>query len=365
MHRRSGTIRSGRIWLGADVGNNIALILEQARELKATDVHIMAGAPVLFRIDSQLQPFSDDVLSASVARHLSCALLSESQVASLDEHLDLDFMSVDTKQHRYRINVGYFNGAVGSTVRLLPNRPIPLEDLRLPPIVTEMTQRGKGLILITGSTSQGKTTTMASMVDAINRTAKKHIITIEDPIEYLHGNVQSMVRQREVGRDTKSFASGLRAAMRQDPDVLLIGEMRDYDTIETALRAAETGMLVLSTLHIVTIEKLMDRLLAFVPHGRENMIRAMASESLQCVIHQELLPTVDGGKRVAAEVLVATRGVRNQIRGGTDLQLRSSIQSGVALGMTTMQASLDNLLFEGTISEGIYENVLKNYTSFT
>jgi twitching motility protein PilT len=206
---------------------------------------------------------------------------------------------------------------------------------------------------------------MASMVDAINRTAKKHIITIEDPIEYLHGNVQSMVRQREVGRDTKSFATGLRAAMRQDPDVLLIGEMRDYDTIETALRAAETGMLVLSTLHIVTIEKLMDRLLAFVPHGRENMIRAMASESLQCVIHQELLPTVDGGKRVAAEVLVATRGVRNQIRGGTDLQLRSSIQSGVALGMTTMQASLDNLLFEGAISEGIYENVLKNYTSFT
>ena len=365
MHRRSGNIRSGRLYLGPEVGSNIAMILDEARTQKATDVHIMADAPVLFRIDGQLRPLSAEPLSASVARHLSCALLSESQVSALDEQLDIDFMSVDAKQHRYRINVGYFNGAVGATIRLLPNHPISLDELRLPPVVTEMTKRGKGLILITGSTSQGKTTTMASMVDAINRTAKKHIITIEDPIEYLHTNVQSMVRQREVGRDTKTFASGLRAAMRQDPDVLLIGEMRDYDTIETALRAAETGMLVLSTLHIVTIEKLMDRLLAFVPAGRENMIRAMASESLQCVIHQELLPTVDGGKRVAAEVLVATRGVRNQIRSGTDLQLRSSIQSGVGLGMTTMQASLDNLLFEGAITEGIYENVMKNYQSFT
>ncbi|MEX2177577.1 MAG: PilT/PilU family type 4a pilus ATPase [Gemmatimonadaceae bacterium] len=364
MHRRSGTIRSGRLWLGSEVGANLALILEEARAVKATDVHIMAGAPVLFRVGGQLQPFADEVLSASIARHLSCALLSESQVAALDEQLDIDFMSVDATQHRYRINVGYFNGTVGSTVRLLPDRPIPLEELRLPPVVTEMTQRGKGLILITGSTSQGKTTTMASMVDAINRTAKKHIITIEDPIEYLHTNQLSMVRQREVGRDTRTFSSGLRAAMRQDPDVLLIGEMRDYDTIETALRAAETGMLVLSTLHIVTIEKLMDRLLAFVPAGRENMIRAMTSESLQCVIHQELLPTVDGGKRVAAEVLVATRGVRNQIRGGTDLQLRNSIQSGIGVGMTSMQMSLDQLRFEGAISEGIYESVVKNYGAF-
>src|SRR6185503_777278 len=147
----------------------------------------------------------------------------------------------------------------------------------------------------------GKTTTMASMVDAINRHSRKHIVTIEDPIEYLHTNVQSVVRQREVGRDTKTFASGLRAAMRQDPDVLLIGEMRDYDTIEIALRAAETGVLVMSTLHIVSVEKLMDRLLGFVPPGRENMIRVMAAESLLGVVHQELLTTVDGGKRVACE----------------------------------------------------------------
>jgi twitching motility protein PilT len=364
MLRRSGTMRSGRIWLGVESTGDIHAILDEARDCNATDVHIMAHAPIHFRIDGELQRFSDEVLSASVARHLACGLLSEQQVTTLDETLDLDFMCVDSDQHRYRVNVGLFNGATGATIRLLPREPIPLEDLRLPPIVEEMTHRGKGLILITGSTSQGKTTTMASMVDAINRHSRKHIVTIEDPIEYVHSNSQSLVRQREVGRDTKSFASGLRAALRQDPDVLLIGEMRDYDTIETALRAAETGVLVLSTMHIVSVEKLMDRLLAYVPPGRENMIRAMTAESLQCVIHQELLPTVDGGKRVACEVLIGTRAVRNQIRSATDLQLRSSIMAGGGVGMTTMSASLDALFAEGVITEGVYQSVLKNYVSF-
>jgi len=358
-------MRSGRLYIGVESAGDIHAVLEEARECNATDVHIMAHSPIFFRIDNELHPFSDDVLTASMARHLACSLLSEDQITALDETFDIDFMCVDADHERYRVNVGVFNGAVGATIRLLRREPIALEDLRLPPVVNEMTHRGKGLILITGSTSQGKTTTMASMVDAVNRHSKKHIITIEDPIEYLHVNKQSLIRQREVGRDTKSFAQGLRAAMRQDPDVLLIGEMRDYDTIETALRAAETGVLVLSTMHIVSIEKLMDRLLAFVPNGRENMIRAMTAESLQCVIHQELLPTTDGGKRVAAEVLVATRAVRNQIRAGTDLQLRSSIQSGLAAGMVSMQQSLDELLSDGLISQGMYESTLRNYNAFS
>jgi twitching motility protein PilT len=363
MHRRSGMIRSARLWLGADAGGDIQAVLDAARAAGATDVHVMAHSPILFRIDGDLQPFSADQISASMARHLSCALLSEQQVAALDDQLDLDFMCVGPDQERYRVNVGWFNGCTGATIRILPNRPIPLADLRLPPVVEEMTHRGKGLILITGSTSQGKTTTMASMIDAINRHSRKHIVTIEDPIEYLHENVLSLVRQREVGRDTKTFASGLRAALRQDPNVLLIGEMRDYDTIETALRAAETGVLVLSTMHITSIEKLMDRLLAYVPPGRETMIRAMASESLQCVIHQELLPTVDGGKRVAAEVMVGTRAVKNQIRSGTDLQLRSSLMAVGSVGMVTMTASLETLLAEGAITEGVYESVMRNYAS--
>ena len=365
MHRRSGTMRSGRIWLGVEAAGDIHGILEEARDCNATDVHIMAQSPVFFRIDGELHKYSDEILSASKARSLACGLLSESQIQSLDENLDLDFMCVDGDQERYRVNVGLFNGATGATIRLLPNAPRKLEELKLPAIVEEMTHRGKGLILITGSTSQGKTTTMASMVDAINRHSRKHIITIEDPIEYLHVNDKSLIRQREVGRDTKTFAAGLRAALRQDPDVLLIGEMRDYDTIETALRAAESGVLVLSTMHIVSIEKLMDKLLAFVPHGRENMIRTMASESLLAVIHQELLPTADGGKRVAAEILIATRGVKNQIRTGTDLQLRNSIMAGGSVGMQTMSAALDQLLFEGAITEGVYQNVMKNYVTIT
>ncbi len=356
-------LRSARIWLGDDAAGDIHVVLEAARAAHATDVHIMAQSPIHFRVDGQLQPFSDDQLTGSQARHLACGLLSEQQIATLDEQLDIDFMCVDQSQQRYRVNVGWFNGATGATIRLLPTSPLRLEDLRLPPVVEEMTHRGKGLILITGSTSQGKTTTMASMVDAINRHSRKHIVTIEDPIEYVHTNIKSLVRQREVGRDTRTFSTGLRAALRQDPDVLLIGEMRDYDTIETALRAAETGVLVLSTMHITSIEKLMDRLLAYVPSGRENMVRTMTAESLLGVIHQELLPTVDGGKRVAAEVLVGTRGVRNQIRGGTDLQLRSSMMAGGTVGMTTMTASLETLLAEGVITEGVYESVLRNYVS--
>jgi twitching motility protein PilT len=364
MNRRSGTFRSGRIWLGTRDAPDIGAILDEARALKATDVHIMAHSPVHFRVDGQLVPLSAEVLSASAARHLACAMLSEQQVATLDEQMDLDFMCTDGRQQRYRVNVGYFNSSVGATIRLLPNKPMPLEMLGLPPIVEQMTHRTKGLILITGSTSQGKTTTMASMIDAINRHSHKHIITIEDPIEVLHTNQQSLVRQREVGRDTKTFASGLRAALRQDPDVVMIGEMRDAETIETALRAAEVGVLVLSTLHIVSIEKLVDRMLTYMPPGREHMVRAMMSEVLQCVVHQELLPTVDGGKRVACEILVATRAVRTQIRGSNEIMLRSSLMSGRDVGMQTMNSSLDALLAEATISEGVYEDVMKNYANF-
>jgi twitching motility protein PilT len=364
MNRRSGTFRSGRIWLGTKDAPDISSILDEARAIKATDVHIMAHSPVNFRVDGQLQPLSPEILSASAARHLACALLSEHQIAQLDEQLDLDFMCADSRQQRYRVNVGYFNSAVGATIRLLPNMPMPIEELGLPAVVEQMTHRTKGLILITGSTSQGKTTTMASMIDAINRHSRKHIITIEDPIEVLHTNKQSLVRQREVGRDTKTFASGLRAALRQDPDVVMIGEMRDADTIETALRAAEVGVLVLSTLHIVSIEKLVDRMLTYMPPGRENTLRTMMSEVLQCVIHQELLPTVDGGKRVACEILVATRAVRSMIRGSNEVMLRSSLMSGRDVGMQTMNASLDGLLSEAVISEGVYEDVMKNYANF-
>ena len=361
MARRSGIVRAAGLWLGPRDQGDVHGILRQARAKHATDVHIVAGSPIYMRVDGELQPVTEEPLALSVARHLSYALLTQSQIARFEETLDLDFMTSDDDQQRYRVNVSFNNGAIGAVIRVLPNIPMRLEDLRLPPLVEELTRGNKGIILITGSTSQGKTTTMAAMVDAINRHSRKHIVTIEDPIEYLHVNDRSIIRQREVGKDTQTFHSGLRAALRQDPDVILIGEMRDYETIEIALRAAQTGVLVLSTLHIISIDKIMDRLLSYAPSGGEALMRTMVAEALLGVIHQELLPTVDGGKRVACETLRATPAVRAILRNQSDPQLRNVIQSGKRFGMQTMERSLDALLEEGVITKAIYEDVIQSY----
>jgi twitching motility protein PilT len=355
--------KANQLWVGGSGDAEVRKLLHLARDEGATDVHILAGSPVYARIEGDLTPLSAEILTASLAKHLACALIGERQQALLEEHLDVDVMCVDTDGQRYRVNVGYANGTIGAVIRLLPRVPIPLEELHLPPIVEEVTHRGKGLVLVTGSTSQGKTTTMASMVDAINRHSRKHVVTIEDPIEYLHPKGQSLVRQRELGRDTKSFAAGLRAALRQDPDVVLIGEMRDFETIDIALRAAASGVMVISTLHIVALERMMDRLLAYALPGRENLIRTMTSEVLSCVIHQELLPTVDGGKRVACEILIGTRAVRNTLKSGTETGLRTALMSGRDSGMVTMQMSLDELFADGQITEAVREDVMRNYAA--
>jgi twitching motility protein PilT len=199
------------------------------------------------------------------------------------------------------------------------------------------------------------------MIDAVNENYRKHIITIEDPIEYVHQNKRSIIRQREVGRDTRSFARGLRAALRQDPDVIAIGEMRDYETIKIALTAAETGILVLSTLHIISIDKIVERMLAYAPDGSDGHIRALMAEALLGVVHQELLPTIDGGKRVACEILVATDAVRNVLRKRGTYHLRNAITTGQRFGMQIMKASLDQLRDEGVILDTVYESVLENY----
>lgn len=223
---------------------------------------------------------------------------------------------------RYRINIGYFNGSVGATIRILPGQPKTPEELMLPDMVEHLTHREKGLVLITGSTNVGKTTTMASMINVINCRSKKYIITIEDPIEYVHENKKGMVRQREVGKDTKIFSSGLRAALRQDPDVIAIGKMRDFETVKIALTAAETGILVLSTLHVISIDKIIERLLSYAPEGNEGILRFLLAECLQGIIHQELIPATGGGQRMACEILIATPGARNIIRRKGDFHLR-------------------------------------------
>ena len=340
---------------------DINAVLELARTRRATDVHIIAQAPLLMRIEGELVPVSKEMLTPTLSRELSYALLKPDQVTKFEELLDLDFMTSDTLRNRYRVNVSFNDGAVGAVIRLLPSDPLPLEKLRLPDIVEKMTRARKGLILITGSTSQGKSTTMAGMIDAVNRTSRKHIVTIEDPIEYVHENKKSIVRQREVGKDTQSFARGLRAALRQDPDIIAIGELRDYETIKICLAAAETGVLVISTMHIISIDKIIERLLAYAPDGNDGHMRALLAESILGVIHQELLPTLDGGKRVACETLVATDAVRNVMRKRGTFHLRNLITTGQRYGMVTMKSSLDALRDEGAITPETYERVMENY----
>jgi len=336
-------------------------ILKLARSKRANDVHIVAGSPVLLRVEGELVPVTREPISARTARELSYALLTPEQAARFEESRDLDVMVSDAEHARYRVNVSYNDGDVGAVVRLLASTPLPLEQLRLPEIVSKLCTMRKGLVLITGSTSQGKTTTMAGMIDAINRHFRKHIVTIEDPIEYVHASRKSIVRQRQVGKDTETFARGLRAALRQDPDVIAIGEMRDYETIKIALTAAETGVLVLSTLHIISIDKIIERLLSYAPDGSDGHMRALMAEALQGVIHQELLSTIDGGKRVACEILVATDAVRNVMRKRDTFHLRNAIVTGQRYGMQPMKASLDQLKEEGVIHEATYEAVLENY----
>ncbi|MCB9850876.1 MAG: PilT/PilU family type 4a pilus ATPase [Phycisphaerales bacterium] len=342
--------------------SNIMSILKLARQRRAADVHIVAGSPVLFRIKGELQPVTREVLDNAMAKDLTYDMLTPAQIEKFEAELDHDFMMSDDDRNRYRVNVAFNDSAVGAVVRLLDSQPMTLEQIRVPPIVQQMTNARKGLILITGATSEGKTTTMAAMIDEINRTQKKHIITIEDPIEYVHHNKKSVVRQREIGKDTRSFERGLRAALRQDPDMIAIGEMRDYETIKIALTAAETGVLVLSTIHVISIDKIIERFLAYAPDGSDGHMRSLLSEALLGVIHQELLTTIEGGKRLAVEILVTTDAVRNVMRNRGTFHLRNVITTGQRFGMRSMKQSLDELLDEGIIHEGVYNRVLENYS---
>lgn len=328
----------------------------------ATDIHICAGAPAQFRVNGKLAPVTEERLSPEKSRQICYEMLTPEQIEIFERNLDFDLM-IAHNGSRFRINVGYFNGAVGATVRVLSGNPKTPDELFLPEIVKTLAQKEKGLVLITGSTSQGKTTTMSAMIDYVNTTQKKHIITIEDPIEYIHENKKGIVRQREVGRDTKTFATGLRAALRQDPDIIAIGEMRDYETIKIALTAAETGILVLSTLHVISIDKMIERILSYGPDEGENTIRFLLAETLQGVIHQELLPLVNGGQRVACEIMTATSGVKSIIRRKGGYHLRTAIETGRKYGMCTMAEEIGKMLSEKLIRPEIAEMVLANYSN--
>ena len=326
-------------------------LLRQAYEHKASDIHITVNSPAIFRLHGEMKPVNGEVLTPYDTMELAKQLMSGEQYESFVEKGDLDFAYGIKGVSRYRINAYKQKGSVSLTIRLIPQTIPAMEELGLPAVAQEFANKPQGLLLVTGPTGSGKSTTLAAIVDYINRTRSEHIITLEDPIEFVHEHKRCIVNQREIGMDTASFGTGLRAALRQDPDVILVGEMRDLETISTAITAAETGHLVFGTLHTADAPQTIDRVIDVFPPEAQQQIRVQLAAVLLGVMAQRLLPTADGNGRVAAhEVLVNTPAVANLIRSEKVHQIRSVMQTGKAQGMQTMEMSLRELLQRGRIT---------------
>jgi twitching motility protein PilT len=327
-------------------------ILIEAVTRRASDFHVTAGVPPVIRERGRLVQLDEyPTLTAEDTREFIYAILTTEQRRRLENDLQLDFAYVVPGRARFRVNAYFQRGAVAAAFRLIPSVVAPIDELGLPSVVHDLVRRPRGLVLVTGPTGSGKTTTLAAMLDEINATREEHIVTIEDPIEFVHAHRRCVVNQRELGTDAESFAAALRAALRQDPDVILVGEMRDLETIGTALTAAETGHLVFATLHTQDAPQTIDRVIDVFPPEQQGQIRVQLSVSLQGVIAQQLLPTADGtGRCAACEVLVPTPAVRNLIREGKVHQIPSVIQTGAAQGMQSMDAALASLVRAGKIT---------------
>jgi twitching motility protein PilT len=327
-------------------------ILLQVVSQKASDLHITAGAPPTLRERGALVAIEGlPVLTPTDTREIVYAILNSSQRQKLETDWQIDFSYSIPGIARFRVNAYMQKGSVGAAFRLIPNETVPIEKLGLPPVIREFASRPRGIVLVTGPTGSGKSTTLASLINEINETRDEHIMTIEDPIEFLHSHKRCLVNQRELGADAKSFAMALKAALRQDPDVILVGEMRDMETIGTALTAAETGHLVFATLHTQDAPQTVDRIIDVFPAHQQGQVRMQLAVGLQGIVTQTLIPTADGaGRCVAAEVLVPTAGIRNLIREGKTHQIYSSIQTGANVGMQTMDASLAGLVRSGQIT---------------
>jgi len=331
-------------------------LLRQAAAMRASDLHITVELPPMVRVDGELRRMPDlSTLKPDDTTRIMYELLTEQQRAEFLSHGSVDFTLTRPGVGRFRVNVYRQRNAVALALRLIPAGIPDIRELNLPAIISELARKPSGLILVTGPTGSGKSTTLAAMIGQINREEKLHILTLEDPIEFLHRHDQSMVNQREIGPDAPTFAAGLRAALREDPDVILVGEMRDYDTTQIAVSAAETGHLVLATLHTPSAWQTIDRIVDIFPPYQQSQIRIQLASSLQGVVAQQLLPRADGPGRVAAfEIMVSTPAVRNLIREGKTHQLPSILQTNARAGMMTMENSLKALLASRVISDETY-----------
>ncbi len=373
----SGVLQTGDVRLGAGAGDrlmeaaravkeeappvevqrsaediHVNELLEIVLERGASDLHLTVGAHPTVRIHGDLYPLTEfPVLKPGPLRKMIYAILTQKQREKLESELELDMSHPLPGKARFRVNVFFQRDSIGAVMRVIPMNILPLEKLGLPPVLSSFAYLPRGLVLVTGPTGSGKSTTLASILDIVNRERPVHIMTVEDPIEFLHTHKRALVNQREVGEDTHSFANALKRVLRQDPDVILVGEMRDLETISTAITAAETGHLVFGTLHTQDAPQSIDRIIDVFPPHQQQQVRIQLASSLQAVCTQQLLQTADGkGRVVACEVLICTPAVRNLIREGKTHQIYSVMQAGGRFGMQTMDQSLADLVKAGRIS---------------
>ena len=330
---------------------DLTALLGFAKDEGASDLHISAGMPPMVRIRGEMVRLEMPALERDAAQAALYDILNDEQKKLFEEHMDLDFAFEIPGVSRFRANVFVQKRGIGGVFRVVPSQVKSLDELAMPKVLKDLCGREKGLIVVTGPTGSGKSTTLAAMVDYINETERCHILTIEDPIEFVHESKKALVNQREVGPHTGSFNSALRAALREDPDVILVGELRDLETTSLAISAAETGHLVLATLHTNSASKTIDRIIDIFPANQQSQVRTMVSESLEGVVAQTLLPARDNKGRVAAlEVLVGVPALRNLIREDKTAQILSVIQTGAQYGMQSLDQSLRELVMQGRLS---------------
>ncbi|MFN2409292.1 MAG: type IV pilus twitching motility protein PilT [Halomonas sp.] len=329
---------------------DITELLAFSAKQNASDLHLSAGLPPMIRVDGDIRRLNVPAMDNSEVRRLIHDIMNDRQRRDYEEHLEVDFSFEVPGVARFRVNA--FNQArgAGAVFRTIPNQVLSMQTLGLGEVFERLSMLPRGLVLVTGPTGSGKSTTLAAMIDYINDHRFEHILTIEDPVEFVHASKRCLINQREVHRDTHGFAEALRSALREDPDVILVGELRDQETIRLALTAAETGHLVLGTLHTTSAAKTIDRIIDVFPGEEKAMVRSMLSESLQAVVSQVLLKRQGGGRVAAHEILIATSAVRNLIREDKVAQIYSAIQTGGSLGMQTLDAALAQLVNDGVVS---------------
>ncbi|MBD8683064.1 type IV pilus twitching motility protein PilT [Pseudomonas sp. CFBP 13719] len=343
---------------------DITELLAFSAKQGASDLHLSAGLPPMIRVDGDVRRINLPALDDKQVQALIYDIMNDKQRKDFEEFLETDFSFEVPGVARFRVNAFNHNRGAGAVFRTIPSKVLSMDDLGMGDVFRKITEVPRGLVLVTGPTGSGKSTTLAAMIDYLNSNKHHHILTVEDPIEFVHESKKCLVNQREVHRDTLGFSHALRSALREDPDVILVGEMRDLETIRLALTAAETGHLVFGTLHTTSAAKTIDRVVDVFPAEEKSMVRSMLSESLQAVISQTLLKKIGGGRVAAHEIMIGTPAIRNLIREDKVAQMYSSIQTGGSLGMQTLDMCLKNLLAQGIISRDSAREKAKSPDSF-